>query len=128
MPVTRPRRTETVSLQLHMRTAGWAGRLASGDLEAPVPVPPMVPGLGQWACSSCSRNTLTLTPFFQVNDAVGRDWPRSYFVTLIIIGSFFVLNLVLVSLAGKQDQARRSQTSPFTSFCSFCSSCLFFWL
>uniref|UniRef100_A0A2K6MLR5 Voltage-dependent L-type calcium channel subunit alpha n=1 Tax=Rhinopithecus bieti TaxID=61621 RepID=A0A2K6MLR5_RHIBE len=32
---------------------------------------------------------------YWVNDAVGRDWPWIYFVTLIIIGSFFVLNLVL---------------------------------
>lgn len=62
MPVTRPRRTETVSLQLHMWTAGWAGRLASGDLEAPVPVPPMAPGLGQWAVLGCSQSYTNSDP------------------------------------------------------------------
>lgn len=36
----------------------------------------------------------------QVNDAVGYRWPWVYFVTLIIIGSFFVLNLVLGVLSG----------------------------
>ena len=87
--VTRPRRAETVSLQPHVRTAGWAGHLASGD-----------PGPGWGPCSAAPGAALTLTPFFQVNDAVGRDWPWIYFVTLIIIGSFFVLNLVLGVLSG----------------------------
>lgn len=55
-----------------MRTAGWAGRLASGDLEAPVPVPPMAPGLGQWADARLlpELHLSTLAPFFQVNSAV----------------------------------------------------------
>lgn len=39
-------------------------------------------------------------PYSQVNDAVGNAWPWLYFVTLIIIGSFFVLNLVLGVLSG----------------------------
>lgn len=55
---------------------------------------------GSGPCSAAPGATLTLTPFFQVNDAVGRDWPWIYFVTLIIIGSFFVLNLVLGVLSG----------------------------
>lgn len=38
--------------------------------------------------------------FFQINDAVGNSWPWVYFVTLIIWGSFFVLNLVLGVLSG----------------------------
>ena len=37
---------------------------------------------------------------FQINDAVGNSWPWLYFVTLIIWGSFFVLNLVLGVLSG----------------------------
>ncbi|XP_070926723.1 voltage-dependent L-type calcium channel subunit alpha-1C isoform X24 [Macaca nemestrina] len=41
-----------------------------------------------------------------VNDAVGRDWPWIYFVTLIIIGSFFVLNLVLGVLSGEFSKER----------------------
>ena len=36
----------------------------------------------------------------QINDAVGNSWPWIYFVTLIIWGSFFVLNLVLGVLSG----------------------------
>ncbi|VDK28339.1 unnamed protein product [Gongylonema pulchrum] len=37
---------------------------------------------------------------YWVNDAVGREWPWIYFVTLVILGSFFVLNLVLGVLSG----------------------------
>jgi len=35
-----------------------------------------------------------------MNDAIGRDWAWIYFVSLIIIGSFFVMNLVLGVLSG----------------------------
>ncbi|XP_035202126.1 voltage-dependent L-type calcium channel subunit alpha-1C isoform X35 [Oxyura jamaicensis] len=42
----------------------------------------------------------------RVNDAIGRDWPWIYFVTLIIIGSFFVLNLVLGVLSGEFSKER----------------------
>jgi len=35
-----------------------------------------------------------------MNDAVGNEWPWIYFVSLIIAGSFFVLNLVLGVLSG----------------------------
>ena len=37
---------------------------------------------------------------FQINDAMGDEWPWTYFASLIIIGSFFVLNLVLGVLSG----------------------------
>lgn len=43
---------------------------------------------------------------FQVNDAVGREWPWIYFVTLVILGSFFVLNLVLGVLSGEFSKER----------------------
>jgi len=36
----------------------------------------------------------------QINDAMGITWPWIYFVSLIIIGSFFVMNLVLGVLSG----------------------------
>ena len=36
----------------------------------------------------------------QINDAMGMNWPWIYFVSLIIIGSFFVMNLVLGVLSG----------------------------
>ncbi|XP_028426003.1 voltage-dependent L-type calcium channel subunit alpha-1C isoform X4 [Perca flavescens] len=43
---------------------------------------------------------------YWVNDAVGYMWPWIYFVTLIIIGSFFVLNLVLGVLSGEFSKER----------------------
>ncbi|EPB69299.1 transporter, cation channel family protein [Ancylostoma ceylanicum] len=43
---------------------------------------------------------------FTVNDAVGREWPWIYFVTLVILGSFFVLNLVLGVLSGEFSKER----------------------
>ena len=54
---------------------------------------------------SCGDERIVLTTrvfwyFFQINDAVGNSWPWLYFVTLIIWGSFFVLNLVLGVLSG----------------------------
>jgi len=36
----------------------------------------------------------------QTNDAVGANFTWAYFVSLIIIGSFFMLNLVLGVLSG----------------------------
>merc|ERR1719244_1818391 len=38
---------------------------------------------------------------YYMNDALGSSWPWIYFVTLIVIGSFFVLNLVLGVLSGE---------------------------
>lgn len=37
---------------------------------------------------------------FQTNDAAGNTWNWLYFIPLIIIGSFFMLNLVLGVLSG----------------------------
>lgn len=36
----------------------------------------------------------------QANDSVGNSWPWMYFVSLVILGSFFVMNLVLGVLSG----------------------------
>ncbi|CAF3545967.1 unnamed protein product [Rotaria sp. Silwood1] len=41
-----------------------------------------------------------------MNDAIGRDWAWIYFVSLIIIGSFFVMNLVLGVLSGEFSKER----------------------
>jgi len=38
---------------------------------------------------------------YYMNDSVGSSWPWIYFITLIIIGAFFVLNLVLGVLSGE---------------------------
>lgn len=41
------------------------------------------------------------SPFcLQTNDAAGNTWNWLYFIPLIIIGSFFMLNLVLGVLSG----------------------------
>lgn len=47
-------------------------------------------------CSEC----FTCLSSCQVNDAIGNEWPWIYFVSLILLGSFFVLNLVLGVLSG----------------------------
>lgn len=47
----------------------------------------------------CSRCFICRSPH-QVNDAMGNEWPWIYFVSLILLGSFFVLNLVLGVLSG----------------------------
>nr|XP_033781763.1 voltage-dependent L-type calcium channel subunit alpha-1D [Geotrypetes seraphini] len=43
---------------------------------------------------------------YWVNDAIGNEWPWVYFVSLIILGSFFVLNLVLGVLSGEFSKER----------------------
>ncbi|XP_064604467.1 muscle calcium channel subunit alpha-1-like isoform X3 [Liolophura sinensis] len=43
---------------------------------------------------------------YYINDAVGNGWPWLYFISLIIIGSFFVLNLVLGVLSGEFSKER----------------------
>lgn len=48
----------------------------------------------------CHHDSFFFLPVLQVNNAVGSSWPWLYFVSLIIIGSFFVLNLVLGVLSG----------------------------
>ncbi|XP_049341885.1 calcium channel, voltage-dependent, L type, alpha 1S subunit, b [Astyanax mexicanus] len=43
---------------------------------------------------------------YWVNDAVGNEWAWIYFVTMILLGSFFVLNLVLGVLSGEFSKER----------------------
>uniref|UniRef100_UPI00358DF37F voltage-dependent L-type calcium channel subunit alpha-1D-like n=1 Tax=Myxine glutinosa TaxID=7769 RepID=UPI00358DF37F len=43
---------------------------------------------------------------YWVDDAIGNGWPWLYFVTLIILGSFFVLNLILGVLSGEFSKER----------------------
>ncbi|KAJ8301680.1 hypothetical protein KUTeg_020667 [Tegillarca granosa] len=43
---------------------------------------------------------------YWINDAVGNAWPWTYFISLIILGSFFVLNLVLGVLSGEFSKER----------------------
>lgn len=48
---------------------------------------------------SCDWSFL-MSSCFQTNDAAGNTWNWLYFIPLIIIGSFFMLNLVLGVLSG----------------------------
>uniref|UniRef100_A0A8C5SY05 Voltage-dependent N-type calcium channel subunit alpha n=1 Tax=Laticauda laticaudata TaxID=8630 RepID=A0A8C5SY05_LATLA len=61
-------------------------------------------GLPAWLCE-CLGCLLTLASLslsaFQTNDAAGNMWNWLYFIPLIIIGSFFMLNLVLGVLSGE---------------------------
>lgn len=47
-----------------------------------------------------------------MNDAIGYEIPWIYFVSLVIFGSFFIINLVLGVLSGFV-----SATLPLTVFC-----------
>lgn len=38
--------------------------------------------------------------FLQIQDSMGRTWQWSYFVSMVILGAFFVMNLILGVLSG----------------------------
>ncbi|KAG5282161.1 hypothetical protein AALO_G00052880 [Alosa alosa] len=48
---------------------------------------------------------------YWVNDAIGKDWAWIYFVSLILLGSFFMLNLVLGVLSGEFSKEREKARS-----------------
>ncbi|XP_074500500.1 calcium channel, voltage-dependent, L type, alpha 1S subunit, b [Sebastes fasciatus] len=48
---------------------------------------------------------------YWINDAMGNEWPFVYFVPLILLGSFFVLNLVLGVLSGEFTKEREKARS-----------------
>uniref|UniRef100_A0A665W315 Voltage-dependent L-type calcium channel subunit alpha n=1 Tax=Echeneis naucrates TaxID=173247 RepID=A0A665W315_ECHNA len=48
---------------------------------------------------------------YWLNDAIGMEWPWIYFTTLILVGSFFVLNLVLGVLSGEFTKEREKAKS-----------------
>ncbi|XP_078790161.1 voltage-dependent R-type calcium channel subunit alpha-1E isoform X6 [Oryzias latipes] len=56
-------------------------------------------------CEEMSRECITMEGWtavlYNTNDALGPTWNWIYFIPLIIIGSFFVLNLVLGVLSGE---------------------------
>ncbi|KAI4578470.1 hypothetical protein MJG53_011325 [Ovis ammon polii x Ovis aries] len=53
------------------------------------------------------------TVLYNTNDALGATWNWLYFIPLIIIGSFFVLNLVLGVLSGVGSQALGKEDNQF---------------
>uniref|UniRef100_A0A672P9U1 Voltage-dependent L-type calcium channel subunit alpha n=1 Tax=Sinocyclocheilus grahami TaxID=75366 RepID=A0A672P9U1_SINGR len=48
---------------------------------------------------------------YWINDAMGNDWPWIYFLTLMLLGSFFILNLVLGVLSGEFTKEREMSRS-----------------
>ncbi|XP_056319530.1 calcium channel, voltage-dependent, L type, alpha 1S subunit, b [Danio aesculapii] len=48
---------------------------------------------------------------YWINDAMGNDWPWIYFLSLIMLGSFFILNLVLGVLSGEFTKEREKSRS-----------------
>uniref|UniRef100_A0A671PJU7 Voltage-dependent L-type calcium channel subunit alpha n=1 Tax=Sinocyclocheilus anshuiensis TaxID=1608454 RepID=A0A671PJU7_9TELE len=48
---------------------------------------------------------------YWINDAMGNDWPWIYFFTLMLLGSFFILNLVLGVLSGEFTKEREKSRS-----------------
>ncbi|ERL94279.1 hypothetical protein D910_11560 [Dendroctonus ponderosae] len=42
----------------------------------------------------------------QIQDALGREWQWSYFVSMVILGAFFVMNLILGVLSGEFSKER----------------------
>ncbi|XP_048859037.1 dihydropyridine-sensitive L-type skeletal muscle calcium channel subunit alpha-1-like isoform X1 [Brienomyrus brachyistius] len=48
---------------------------------------------------------------YWVNDAIGPEWPWLYFVSLILLGSFFILNLILGVLSGEFTKEREKAKS-----------------
>ncbi|XP_022649428.1 muscle calcium channel subunit alpha-1-like isoform X5 [Varroa destructor] len=63
-------------------------------------------GLAMLTVFICVTNEGWTGVLYNMNDAVGNEWPWIYFVSLIILGSFFVLNLVLGVLSGEFSKER----------------------
>uniref|UniRef100_T1E1N8 Voltage-dependent L-type calcium channel subunit alpha n=1 Tax=Cupiennius salei TaxID=6928 RepID=T1E1N8_CUPSA len=63
-------------------------------------------GLAMLTVFQCVTNEGWTAVLYNVNDACGNQWPWIYFLSLIILGSFFVLNLVLGVLSGEFSKER----------------------
>ncbi|TNN31370.1 Dihydropyridine-sensitive L-type skeletal muscle calcium channel subunit alpha-1 [Liparis tanakae] len=64
-----------------------------------------------WVSSGDTLHPETHLPVVLVNDAIGMEWPWIFFTTLILVGSFFVLNLVLGVLSGEFTKEREKAKS-----------------
>ena len=47
-----------------------------------------------------------MTSVFKVQDAMGRSWQPFYFLSLVVLGAFFVVNLILGVLSGEFSKER----------------------
>ncbi|OQV25674.1 Voltage-dependent L-type calcium channel subunit alpha-1C [Hypsibius exemplaris] len=69
-------------------------------------------GLAMLTVFQCITMEGWTTIMYWMNDSLGYMWPWIYFVSLVVLGSFFVLNLVLGVLSGEfskeRDKAQKS--------------------
>ncbi|KAH9527038.1 Voltage-dependent calcium channel type D subunit alpha-1, variant 3 [Dermatophagoides farinae] len=63
-------------------------------------------GLAMLTVFQCVTNEGWTDVLYYINDSVGNSWPWIYFISLIILGSFFVMNLVLGVLSGEFSKER----------------------
>lgn len=63
-------------------------------------------GLSMLTVFQCVTNEGWTTVMYNINDAIGNSWPWMYFISLVILGSFFVMNLVLGVLSGEFSKER----------------------
>lgn len=63
-------------------------------------------GLAMLTVFQCITMEGWTTVLYKIDDAEGSVWPYFYFISLIIIGSFFVMNLVLGVLSGEFSKER----------------------
>ncbi|XP_076330684.1 muscle calcium channel subunit alpha-1-like [Tachypleus tridentatus] len=63
-------------------------------------------GLAMLTVFQCVTTEGWTNVLYDINDSMGNEWPWIYFVSLVIIGSFFVLNLVLGVLSGEFSKER----------------------
>ena len=52
-----------------------------------------------WVGSTISTS-LYFNRFFQIHDSQGNTWQFIYFVSMVVLGAFFVMNLILGVLSG----------------------------
>ncbi|OQV13004.1 Muscle calcium channel subunit alpha-1 [Hypsibius exemplaris] len=72
-------------------------------------------GLAMLTVFQCLTMEGWTSVLYWMNDALGSDWPWIYFVSLIIIGSFLVMNLILGVLSGmfSKERAKADRTGNF---------------
>lgn len=63
-------------------------------------------GLAMLTVFQCITNEGWTQVMYWMNDSVGNSWPWIYFISMIILGSFFVMNLVLGVLSGEFSKER----------------------
>ncbi|KAI1305813.1 Voltage-dependent calcium channel type D subunit alpha-1 [Halotydeus destructor] len=63
-------------------------------------------GLSMLTVFQCITNEGWTQLMYWMNDSVGNSWPWIYFISMVILGSFFVMNLVLGVLSGEFSKER----------------------